>query len=98
MLFFLKWYTIMQKYLAEFLGSLFLVYVVLATGNPLAIGAAVSIIILLTAGVSGGHLNPAISVVMAAKGRLSTTDLIPYIIAQIGGGLVGFEIYKKWKP
>lgn len=88
----------MQKYLAEFLGTLFLVYVILATGNPLAIGAALAIAIFLSAGVSGGHLNPAVSVVMAAKGRLDTTDLIPYIIAQIGGGLVALEIYKKWKP
>jgi glycerol uptake facilitator-like aquaporin len=91
-------YYIMQKYLAEFLGTLFFVYVILATGNPLAIGAALAIVIFLSAGISGGHMNPAVSVVMAAKGRLSTTDLIPYIIAQIGGGLIALEIYKKWKP
>ena len=70
----------MQKYLAEFLGTLFLVYVILATGNPLAIGAALAIAIFLAAGVSGGHLNPAVSVVMAAKGSISTKDLIPYIV------------------
>lgn len=88
----------MQKYLAEFLGTLFLVYVILATGNPLAIGAALAIAIFLAAGVSGGHLNPAVSVVMAAKGSISTKDLIPYIVAQIAGGLVALEIYQKWKP
>ena len=88
----------MQKYLAEFLGTLFLVYVILATGNPLAIGAALAIGIFLSAGVSGGHLNPVVSVVMAAKGRLETTDLIPYIIAQLSGALIALEIYKKWKP
>jgi aquaporin Z len=88
----------MQKYLAEFLGTLFFVYVILATGNPLAIGAALVIAIFLSAGISGGHINPAVSVVMAAKGSISTTDLIPYIIAQIAGGLVALEIYKKWKP
>jgi glycerol uptake facilitator-like aquaporin len=91
-------YTIMQKYLAEFLGTLFFVYVILYTGNPLAIGAALAIAIFLSASMSGGHINPAVSVVMAAKGRISTTDLIPYIIAQILGGLVALEIYKKWKP
>jgi len=41
----------MQKYLAEFLGTLFVVYVILATGNPLAIGAAVTIAIFLSAGL-----------------------------------------------
>jgi aquaporin Z len=88
----------MQKYLAEFLGTLFFVYVILATGNPIAIGAALTIAIFLSASMSGGHINPAVSVVMAAKGRISTSDMIPYVIAQILGGLVALEIYKKWKP
>jgi glycerol uptake facilitator-like aquaporin len=87
----------MQKYLAEFLGTLFFVYVILATGNPLAIGAALAIVILLASRISGGHMNPAVSIVMAAKGNIETTDLIPYIISQILGGLVALEIYKKWK-
>ena len=43
----------MNKYLAEFLGSLFFVYVILATGNPIAIGAALTLIILLTSNISG---------------------------------------------
>ena len=73
-------------------------YVILATGNPIAIGAALAIAIFLSASMSGGHINPAVSVVMAAKGRISTSDMIPYVIAQILGGLVALEIYKKWKP
>lgn len=87
----------MQKYLAEFLGTLFFVYVILATGNPLAIAAALALAIFMTAGISGGHINPAVSVVMAAKGRISTNELIPYVVAQIFGGLVALEVYKKWK-
>ena len=85
------------KYLAEFLGTLFFVYVILATGNPLAIAAALALAIFMTAGISGGHINPAVSVVMAAKGRISTNELIPYVVAQIFGGLVALEVYKKWK-
>jgi aquaporin Z len=88
----------MQKYLAEFLGTLFFVYVILITGNPIASAAALAIAMFLSASISGGHINPAVSVVMAAKGRISTNDLIPYIVAQILGGLVALEIYKKWKP
>jgi aquaporin Z len=87
----------MQKYLAEFLGTLFFVYVILATGNPLAIAAALALAIFMTAGISGGHINPAVSVVMAAKGRISTSELIPYVVSQIFGGLVALEVYKKWK-
>jgi glycerol uptake facilitator-like aquaporin len=34
---------------------------------------------------------------MASFGKLSTNDLIPYVLAQIGGGLVALEIYKRYK-
>jgi aquaporin Z len=86
-----------QKYLAEFLGTVFFVYVILATGNPLAIGAALALAILLASNISGGNFNPAVSIVMASSGKLSTTDLMPYIIAQVLGGLVALEIYKRFK-
>jgi glycerol uptake facilitator-like aquaporin len=87
----------MQKYLVEFLGAILFVYVILATGNPLAIGATLAIIILLASPISGGHINPAVSVVMASAGKLPTVDLVPYCIAQILGGLVALEIYKRFK-
>ncbi len=87
----------MQKYLAEFLGTIFFVYVILATGNPLAIGAALALVILLASKISGGHMNPAVSIVMASSGKIPTSDLMPYVIAQILGGLVALEIFKKWK-
>jgi glycerol uptake facilitator-like aquaporin len=87
-------YIIMNsKYLAEFAGTLFFVYVILATGNALAIGAALAIAILLTAKISGGNINPAVSVTMAFAGKLSKKDLLPYIIAQIAGGLTAYELY-----
>ena len=87
----------MQKYLAEFLGTLFFVYVILATGNPIASAIALALAMFLSARISGGHINPAVSVVMAAKGRIGTNDLIPYVIAQILGGLVALEISKRVK-
>lgn len=87
----------MQKYLAEFLGTLFFVFVILTTGNPFAIGAALTLMILLSSRVSGGHFNPAVSVVMASSGSLDKNDLMPYIIAQIMGGLVALEIVKRIK-
>ena len=87
----------MYKYLVEFLGSIFFVYVILATGNPLAIGAALALTILLASKVSGGHINPAVSITMAAAGQLPTSDLIPYVLAQTFGGLVALELYKRYK-
>ena len=87
----------MYNYLVEFLGSIFFVYIILATGNPLAIGAAFALVILLTRNVSSGFLNPAISIVMVSIGKIEVTDLIPYILAQTFGALVALEIYKRYK-
>ena len=87
----------MYNYLVEFIGTLFFIYVILATGNPLAIGAALALVILLTMNISGGHVNPAVSIVMASAGKLPTTDLVPYCLAQIFGALIALEIYKRFK-
>jgi hypothetical protein len=90
-------YTRMNKYLVEFVGSILFVYVILATGNPLAIGAALALIILIASPISGGHINPAVSVVMSSAGRLPTMDLLPYVVAQVLGGLVALQLYKRYK-
>jgi glycerol uptake facilitator-like aquaporin len=87
----------MYNYLAEFTGTLFFVYVILATGNPIAIGAALALAILLTSNLSGGHINPAVTIVMASLGKIGTNDIVPYILAQVFGGLVALEIYKRYK-
>jgi glycerol uptake facilitator-like aquaporin len=85
----------MQKYIVEFFGTMLFVYIILATGNALAIGATLALLILLMGNISGGHVNPAVSIVMAAAGKLPTADLVPYCISQILGGLVALEIYKR---
>ena len=87
----------LNKYLAEFLGTLFFVYIVLATGNAIAIGAALAIAVMIAGTISGGHINPAVSVAMVAAGKLSSSDALPYILAQIAGGLVALEIFKRVK-
>lgn len=87
----------LNKYLVEFLGTLFFVYIILATGNAVAIGAAMAIIVMIGGSISGGNFNPAVSVVMVAAGKLSSSELLPYILAQIGGGLVALELFKRVK-
>jgi len=87
----------MYKYLVEFLGAVFFVYIILATGNPLAIGAALALVILITANISGGYVNPAVTIAMASAGQIPTADIVPYILAQCFGGLTALEIYKRFK-
>lgn len=84
----------MNKYLVEFLGTLFLVFVIFATGNYLAIGAALAVGILLGGSISGGAFNPAVTIALMYAGKMPRSDLIPYIVAQVAGGLAGFELFK----
>lgn len=87
----------MNKYLVEFVGTLFFLYVILATGEPLAIGLALAIAIMLGGKISGGNFNPAVSVMMAAAGKLPVRELLPYVVAQVAGGLAALELYKRVK-
>jgi len=86
----------MNKYIVEFLGTLFLVYVIFATGNWIAIGFGLAIPVLLGGPISGGAFNPAVAISLYAAGKLAKADLIPYIIVEILGGLAGFFLYRKF--
>jgi aquaporin Z len=86
----------MNKYIIEFLGSLFLMFVILATENWAAIGAALAIAVYLGGAISSGAFNPAVTISLYAAGKLSKADLIPYIIVQILGALAAFYLYKTF--
>jgi aquaporin Z len=83
-----------NKYIAEFIGTFFLVLTVGcsvlggASIPPLAIGAVLMVMVYAAGHVSGGHLNPAVTLGVFLRGRCSKADVIPYWIAQIVGGIV----------
>ena len=58
-----------NKLVAEFLGTMFFLYVILVTGDAVAIGLALTAVIFILGKTSGGHFNPAVSVMMAAAGK-----------------------------
>lgn len=86
-----------KKLLAEFLGTMFFLYVILATGDPIGIGLGLTVAIMVIGKHSGGHFNPAVSVMLAMAGKHSMKELAPYIIAQVLGGLAALELYKRFK-
>ena len=86
----------MNKYLVEFLGTMFLMFVIFATGNWVAIGSSLAIVVLLGGPISGGAFNPAVAISLYSAGKLSKSDLIPYIIVEILGGLSAFYIYNNY--
>ncbi len=82
--------------LSEFLGAFLLVLSILATGNAFVIGATLTVIILLIGGVSGAHVNPAVSLAIFLKGGLSVTELLSYLGAQYVGGISALYSYKTF--
>jgi aquaporin Z len=86
----------MKKYLVEAIGTFFLVFtigsVVIAPGAgslaPLAIGAALMVMIFAGGHVSGAHFNPAVSLAVWMRGKLPTGDLVPYWLAQLAAAAV----------
>ncbi|MDO6638803.1 aquaporin Z [Shewanella sp. 5_MG-2023] len=99
--------SISQKMFAEFLGTLWLVLggcgsAVLAAAFPevgigllgvsLAFGLTVLTMAFAIGHISGCHLNPAVSFGLWAGGRFPASELAPYIIAQVAGGIAGAGI------
>nr|WP_319555088.1 aquaporin Z [uncultured Vibrio sp.] len=93
----------MNKYWAEAFGTFWLVLggcgsAVLAAGFPevgigllgvsLAFGLTVLTMAFAIGHISGCHLNPAVTIGLWAGGRFNTKDVLPYIIAQVIGGLI----------
>lgn len=99
----------MNKYLAELFGTFWLVLggcgsAVLAAAFPdvgigllgvsFAFGLTVLTMAFAIGHISGCHLNPAVSIGLWAGGRFETKELVPYIVAQvIGGVLAGGVLY-----
>src|SRR5262249_14451908 len=55
---------------------------------PLAIGAALMVFVYAGGHISGAHYNPAVSLAVYLRGRLSAGDLWPYWVAQLAGAAV----------
>lgn len=85
----------MNKYIAEFIGTFFLVLTIGSTvidgGTgvipPLAIGSMLMVMIFATGHISGGHLNPAVTLAVWMRGKCNTADVPGYIIGQIAGAI-----------
>lgn len=97
----------MKKFVAEFIGTFWLVFggcgsAVLAAGIPelgigfagvsLAFGLTVLTMVYAIGHISGCHLNPAVSIGLWIGGRFDSKELLPYILAQVTGGIAGAAV------
>jgi glycerol uptake facilitator-like aquaporin len=94
-----------RAYFAEFLGSTLLVAAIVGSGtmgtqmsrdsgvgltlNAISVVAMLWILITTLGPISGAHFNPVVSLVMAYRKAISTTDAAIYIILQILGAILG---------
>src|SRR5207302_6309098 len=93
----------MNKYIAEFIGTFFLVLTigctVVGAGTgviaPLAIGAALMVMVYAGGHISGGHYNPAVTLGILIRGKVQPTDVVPYMVAQFAGAAVAALIISK---
>lgn len=98
----------MKKYLAEFLGTFILTFMVCGAvsftggyagylgvvGIALTAGFTVAVLLYVFATVSGAHCNPAVSAGMLIAGRLSVVDFMGYVVSQVFGALAAaFALY-----
>ena len=95
----------MKAYLSEYLGTTFLLMIVVGSGimgqslsdndsitllaNTIATGAGLIVLIWMFGKISGAHFNPAVSVVMFANGELSSRNFILYGLLQVSGAISG---------
>jgi glycerol uptake facilitator-like aquaporin len=98
-------FDLSRRLVAETLGTTLLVTTVVGSGimaetltkdvalallgNTLPTGAILVVLITLLGPISGAHFNPAVSLVFALRGELSSRDLALYVAVQIAGGIVG---------
>ena len=95
----------MKAYLSEYLGTTFLLMIVVGSGimgqslsdndsitllaNTIATGSGLIVLIWMFGKISGAHFNPAVSVVMFANGELSSRNFILYVLLQVSGAISG---------
>jgi MIP family channel proteins len=102
----------MKKSLAEFISTFFLVFfgtgsVILdhVTGGNVSLagisiitGLTVTLMIILLGKWSGAHMNPAVTISLAAGGKFFKKDVLPYILAQVAGALCASFILRLIFP
>lgn len=93
----------MRKYVVEFIGTFFLVLAVCSAifhnpdNNfaPLAIGFALVVMIYAGGHLSGAHYNPAVSLAVFIRGKMSMVEMIGYWVVQLMAGVVAAFVASK---
>lgn len=84
----------MNTAVVEFFGTALLLSAVAFTGDSLLTVAAFAAAIALGGKVSGGHFNPATTLLQYASGKVSQTRALTYVVAQVSAAIAVFGLSK----
>src|SRR5580698_8165761 len=98
--------------IAEFIGTFTLIFIgvgsivadsltggkVGLTGIALAHGLAIGVMVSATAAVSGGHLNPAVTIGLWSARKINTKNAVLYVIVQCLGAIFAAFLIKQCVP
>ena len=73
----------MKNYIVEFIGTFFLVLSIGLTGNPIAIGAMLTVMVYMGGPISGAHYNPAVTLAVMMRGKIAAGEAFKYMLVQI---------------
>src|SRR3569832_2571380 len=86
----------MNKNLTELIGTFFLVITIGLTGNPLAIGSMLMVMVYMGVPISGAHYNPAVTLAALMRKKITMNGAVQYWLFQfLGAFLAAFVI---WEP
>ena len=88
----------MRRAVMEFIGTFGLVFTVCAavfaksSAAPLAIGSVLMVLVYAGGHISGAHYNPAVTLGVLIRGRMPMSDVAPYVVAQLVGGVLAAAV------
>lgn len=95
--------SVAKKYVAELIGTMVLVLMGCGSavfagstignmGISFAFGLSVLAMVYAIGGISGCHINPAVTISMLAAGKINSKDAVLYVVSQCVGGILGAGI------
>jgi aquaporin Z len=78
------------KALVELIGTFVFLSVILSQGQAIPIAIALATAIYFGGSVSGGHFNPAVTIMQTVGGKIDIMTAVVYIFAQVIAGIAAF--------
>ena len=79
---------------AEFLGTFIFLFIILQQGQPIPIAIGLLAVIYAFGNISGGHFNPAVTIMMGVDKKVPINEAMLYITSQIAGGICAVFLYR----